>query len=112
MKFQILKLLALLNAAASVSATTAAGAPPISNLNRAHGTNDGSVSMVLGLELVALFKAGSIGLFDFSFFVCTNSWRISFFPNFFGWLVARDMKLNNHNLISNVKKIQLWKRRP
>jgi hypothetical protein len=49
MKFQILKLLALLNAAASVSATTAAGAPPISNLNRAHGTNDGSVSMVLGI---------------------------------------------------------------
>jgi len=36
MKLQILKILALLNAAASVSATTAAGAPPLSNLNRAH----------------------------------------------------------------------------
>jgi len=36
MKLQILKILALLNAAASVSATTASGAPPLSNLNRAH----------------------------------------------------------------------------
>jgi len=36
MKFQILQVLALLNAASSVSATTAAGAPPVSNLNRAH----------------------------------------------------------------------------
>lgn len=36
MKLPIIKILALLNAAATVSATTAAGAPPVSNLNRAH----------------------------------------------------------------------------
>lgn len=42
MKFQILKIVALLNAAAAVSATTAAGSPPVSNLNRAHGTNFGT----------------------------------------------------------------------
>ena len=42
MKFQILKIVALLNAAAVASATTAAGAPPVKNLNRAHGTNIGT----------------------------------------------------------------------
>lgn len=42
MKFQILKIVALLNAAAVASATTAAGAPPLKNLNRAHGTNIGT----------------------------------------------------------------------
>jgi hypothetical protein len=38
MKLQIFKILGLLNAAASAAATTAAGAPPIGNLNHAHGT--------------------------------------------------------------------------
>jgi len=36
MKLQIFKILSLLNAVASVSATTAAGAPPLANMNRAH----------------------------------------------------------------------------
>jgi len=40
MKQQIFKILCLLNAAVSVAATTMAGAPPIVNLNHAHGTAD------------------------------------------------------------------------
>jgi len=44
MKLQILKIVALLNAAATVSATTAAGAPPITNLNRAHAVEAKAVS--------------------------------------------------------------------
>ena len=63
MKLQIFKILALLNAAASVSATTAAGAPPIANLNRAHGTNE-----LTGRNGIGRFVEIIIGLFDFSFF--------------------------------------------
>jgi len=43
MKVQILKTLALLNAASYALATTATGTPAISNLNRAHGTNVRSI---------------------------------------------------------------------
>ena len=63
MKLQIFKILALLNAAASVSATTAAGAPPIANLNRAHGTNG-----LTGWNGIGRFIEITIGLYDFSFF--------------------------------------------
>jgi choline dehydrogenase-like flavoprotein len=43
MKLQIFKILALMNAAAVVSATTATGAAPIANLNSAHATESKAV---------------------------------------------------------------------
>ena len=58
MKLQIFKILTLLNAAATAAATTAAGAPPLSNLNRVHGTNE-------RIGIMALLELASIYLFHF-----------------------------------------------
>ena len=59
MKLQIFKILGLLNAAASAAATTAAGAPPIGNLNHAHGT----VDKILKLGCLATVECLPLSLF-------------------------------------------------
>lgn len=57
MKLQIFKIVGLLNAAASAAATTAAGAPPIGNLNQAHGTVDKILKLgcLASVECLPLF---------------------------------------------------------
>jgi len=69
MKLQIFKILALLNAAATVSATTAAGAPPLANPNRAHGTNRRSIDCELRWKLGALDAASRFQLVSSVFFL-------------------------------------------